>query len=361
MNTPTPLGRSHVFVPAEVRVQGPPRETSHSCPWDAEPTSAPPSEPIETGIRPAMQWSFGRLFQTAPVLPPPTPAQRAVDVAPGNEQGGDAPRNQGLQPPAASDRATQTEPSSEALPAVRALPYDDPYQDYMPVGRRPFYTYPIPVSAPARPRRRKAKQKKKSSQAPPPIQDVVPEPPAPPPKAKSAIDIISDLGGLPSVQADLMMYGHVSGYAYHIEWEIGDVSEGDSAEKAMSILQKRPDAIFPFGVDGTISEGSRVDLRAPLFPILVSAARFLDLDHNHCIVQAVSKTSFTFLTEEDHFDGAGSLITFTTFEKDGKVYLSQTGYAPNSGMIVGVGAMVGAPPSWAIQQYNLQQALEAAR
>jgi hypothetical protein len=58
----------------------------------------------------------------------------------------------------------------------------------------------------------------------------------------------------------------------------------------------------------------------------------------------------SFRTGLDHFDGANNLISFRTCEKDGRIYLEQTAWAPNSGLFNAVvGAHFAKSQSWVAQ------------
>ena len=59
-----------------------------------------------------------------------------------------------------------------------------------------------------------------------------------------------------------------------------------------------------------------------------------------------------------NFDGPGSLVTFTTYEKDREIVLQQTGYAPDCGIVGAVVNPVGARQvAWSIQAAKSQAAL----
>jgi hypothetical protein len=122
------------------------------------------------------------------------------------------------------------------------------------------------------------------------------------------------------------------------------------------LLQASPNLFFPFDVEGEISNGEVINLRNPRLwwiPFYTSYLRYHKID-NHVKVVRVTPTSFTFKTLKDHFDGDKGYITFTTFEKDGKVYLRQTGYAPGVGVLNSVVSRTGAFLTWRKQQANLE-------
>jgi hypothetical protein len=145
-------------------------------------------------------------------------------------------------------------------------------------------------------------------------------------------------------------------YYYQYEWEIGLASDRVTPESAMMLLQASPNLFFPFDVEGEISNGEVINLRNPRLwwiPFYTSYLRYHKID-NHVKVVRVTPTSFTFKTLKDHFDGDKGYITFTTFEKDGKVYLRQTGYAPGVGVLNSVVSRTGAFLTWRKQQANLE-------
>src|SRR5262249_44872761 len=75
-------------------------------------------------------------------------------------------------------------------------------------------------------------------------------------------------------------------------------------------------------------------------------------------VEHVTETQFTFRTLEGHFDQANALISFRTYEKDGRVYLEQSGFAPNAGERNAAVAPYGAKKmAWPRQAENLRREL----
>ena len=161
------------------------------------------------------------------------------------------------------------------------------------------------------------------------------------------------------------------GYAYKQSEMIGYVTDSTNAKSVMKILKDDPNHIFPFGVrnvDGTSS--ARITDKAVLD--LVGAREFglpIDLKAgpievgggNRVVVEHVTDTQFTFKTLPGHFDGADNLISFRTYEKDGRIYLEQTAWAPNAGP---VNATWSSPTAqnvvWPRQASNLQKAVQAA-
>jgi RHS repeat-associated protein len=149
------------------------------------------------------------------------------------------------------------------------------------------------------------------------------------------------------------------GYEYVTENEVGSTSQGVTPETAMAHLQFNPNAYFPFDVvpkawprtwPPSIQSGAVYDLRDVRFPFDWG---------NHVVVENVTSTSFTFRTLPDHFDGPDALITFTTYEKDGKVYLQQEAYAPLAGEIGRFIAPLGARGLiWPLQAFRLKLGVE---
>jgi hypothetical protein len=159
---------------------------------------------------------------------------------------------------------------------------------------------------------------------------------------------------------------------YRHEWDLGTMTSSVTARRAMSILQSRPDDIFPFTVKGRAGEtaillGSTYDLintTGPFNSFWTGA--------DPVTVTAVSSLSFTFTTLAGHHRGAGQTITFECFEKlamedNGHsmymhVWLAQYGtyiasFAHPFSSLFNLGANVGAAGAWALQAHNLRDAL----
>jgi hypothetical protein len=160
--------------------------------------------------------------------------------------------------------------------------------------------------------------------------------------------------------------------SYRHDWDLGAMTSTVTALKAMSILQSRPNDIFPFAVNGragetTIIKGSTYDLTNTTGPW-----DDLGTGPDPVIVTAVAPQSFTFTTLAGHHRGAGQTITFETYEKlamedDDKtmrmhVFLTQHGtyictFSHPFSTLFNFGANVGATGAWALQAHNLREAL----
>ncbi|MGH8080985.1 MAG: hypothetical protein ACREP7_10445 [Lysobacter sp.] len=152
---------------------------------------------------------------------------------------------------------------------------------------------------------------------------------------------------------------------YRHEWEVGDVSGSVTALSAMSILQSRPNDIFPFTVSG---RGGVSSIRIGVtYDLIDTVGAFNNWGTGPDPVRVITATPllFTFLTLSGHHRGAGQTISFETFERGGKVILCQYGtYTwairhPFSSLF-NVGANVGASGAWALQAHNLRVALGTA-
>jgi hypothetical protein len=119
----------------------------------------------------------------------------------------------------------------------------------------------------------------------------------------------------------------------------------------MSIIKETPNVIFPFAVVSLSGEngiilGGRYDLRGARHP----------WDKNNPVqVTESTATSFTFLTGPGHFRGQGHTITFKTFERDGTLYLQQSG-TQSFGPIQMLNT-IGAKAAWEVQAHNLRVSL----
>ncbi len=150
----------------------------------------------------------------------------------------------------------------------------------------------------------------------------------------------------------------VSGYAYVTENLVGRHSDNVNALIAMERFQVDPHTIFPFSVvpldpSKPFDAGSYYDLQHARFPGDVG---------NFVRVTQMDPTSFTFTTLEGHFDGPGATIKFETIDRDGKVFLRQTAFAPNVNFLVAGAAQFGAVKwVWPLQAENLAEALTTYR
>jgi hypothetical protein len=162
---------------------------------------------------------------------------------------------------------------------------------------------------------------------------------------------------------------------YRHDWDLGTMTATVTAFKAMSILQARPNDIFPFTVRGrggetTIVLGSTYDLLNTTGPF-----NSFWTGSDPVTVTAMTTLSFTFTTLAGHHRGAGQTITFETYDKladenDGltqrmHVFLSQHGtyissFAHPFSSLFNLGANAGAAGAWALQAHNLREALGTA-
>jgi hypothetical protein len=150
--------------------------------------------------------------------------------------------------------------------------------------------------------------------------------------------------------------GVATGYAYQTAHVIGNAGGVVTAENAMRILQTVPNKIFPFAIvlehaghgAATISDGALLDLQNVRFP--GDTGNLVTVEHT-------TPTQFTFKTLPGHFDGAGALISFRTYEIDGKVYLEQTAWAPHAGFNTNMAPHGATTWTWPHQAQNLHDQL----
>ncbi|MFD9793909.1 RHS repeat-associated core domain-containing protein [Streptomyces sp. NPDC059070] len=120
-------------------------------------------------------------------------------------------------------------------------------------------------------------------------------------------------------------------HAYtHVE-EVGS-SKWGSPEKLMSTFQQSPQTFFPFPVEGCSSFTEGAVCR--LFPGKDTPGGVgMILGGNGLVRVHVDKTSTSFtVISENYFDDPGSVITFTTSEKNGKLYMTQRGVSEGSNL-----------------------------
>ena len=152
---------------------------------------------------------------------------------------------------------------------------------------------------------------------------------------------------------------------YRHDWEIGPVSATVTALRAMSILQARPNHIFPFTVSGHggityIRLGTTYDLINTVGPVGT-----MGTGPDPVEVTAVSTLAFTFTTLAGHHRGPGQTISFECYETGGKVMLAQYGtyvstWSHPLTSAFNLGANAGASGAWALQAHNLRLALGIA-
>jgi hypothetical protein len=148
-------------------------------------------------------------------------------------------------------------------------------------------------------------------------------------------------------------------YHYVKSHEIGPATTERTASAVMGMLQSQPNAFFPFHIKGSesIQLGSVYELQNVRVPNLTGQAPGADL-RNYVVVSEVGPTTFSFATLPGHFDGAHGVITFTTYERDGFIYLQQNGDAPEASWFNSLAVPVGVWLPWRIQAENLATAAQ---
>ncbi|MFG2145383.1 ricin-type beta-trefoil lectin domain protein [Streptomyces sp. NPDC048696] len=122
-------------------------------------------------------------------------------------------------------------------------------------------------------------------------------------------------------------------HAYTHTEEVGSTKWG-SAEKLMSTFQQSPQTFFPFPVEGCSSFTEGAVCR--LFPGKDTPGGVgMILGGNGLVRVHVDKTSTSFtVISANYFDDPGSVITFTTSEKNGKLYMTQRGVSEGSNPLI---------------------------
>jgi RHS repeat-associated protein len=142
------------------------------------------------------------------------------------------------------------------------------------------------------------------------------------------------------------------GYSYTND-QVVTATKPVTPKQAMSLVQRKPDLIFPFDVapkdggDGTLRLGGKYNLN--------NVRPLPGPGHDGVMVIELTDTSFTFLTDATHFDGAGGVIRFSTFKRNRKTIWRQQGVAPDAGAFNSVTAPWGAQLfSWKTQVENIE-------
>jgi len=136
-------------------------------------------------------------------------------------------------------------------------------------------------------------------------------------------------------------------YDYQDTEQIGTVKATGGAWAVMAYMQSHMSQVFPFstGSCSQVQLGATCDLTP--FPFL----------HDPVTVSEVGCSDFTFTTTSASGLGGGNTINFSTYEKDGFVYLQQTAHAPNASWWENIVAPTIASETWQEQARNLRQQL----
>ena len=152
---------------------------------------------------------------------------------------------------------------------------------------------------------------------------------------------------------------------YRHDWDIGPLSSTVTALAAMTILQTRPNDIFPFTVSG---RGGATSIRIGIIYDLIDTVGPLNnmgTGSDPVTVIALTPLAFTFLTHAEHHRGAGQKISFECYEAGGIAKLAQYGtyvstWSHPFTSAFNLAANVGASGAWALQAHNLRLALGIA-
>ncbi|GAA1062363.1 RHS repeat-associated core domain-containing protein [Agromyces bracchium] len=135
-------------------------------------------------------------------------------------------------------------------------------------------------------------------------------------------------------------------YAYRYEFAVAS-SRRASAKSVMNVFKANPGRIFPFKVSGceTFTNRSSCTLVKATGTGVADTAR---------VWVTTTDTSVTFtVTSNGYFDPPGSQITFSTFERDGLVYLQQETATTQSHLLVTAFVDLGSYITWTNQATNL--------
>jgi RHS repeat-associated protein len=159
-------------------------------------------------------------------------------------------------------------------------------------------------------------------------------------------------------------YGYVHGnplnlvdptglYDYQYDFWLGSIKELGGEYTAMWYLQRHFGSLFPFDTGGCASVvlNEECDLHPvpaqPFYPGHDSWIRIID----------VQPLSFTFCSEPGHVAGPNGTITFSTYRKNGDVWLRIVAHAPDANGAQNFIDPKGAWWNWMWLAVNLRQAL----
>jgi RHS repeat-associated protein len=107
-------------------------------------------------------------------------------------------------------------------------------------------------------------------------------------------------------------------YAYKYTFDVGASYGEGSAENLMTLMQGAPQVVFPFIITGgPIVNGARLCTRP-------TAVRCDPVE-----AFGITGTSWSFRTQRGHIEGAGSVITFSLTERDGRLIFTVSGRGPD--------------------------------
>jgi hypothetical protein len=133
-------------------------------------------------------------------------------------------------------------------------------------------------------------------------------------------------------------------YDYQYSEQIGTVQATGGAGNVMAYMQSRCTC-----EQSPVENGNTCGANCDLSPF-----PFLD---DPVTVSEADCTDFTFTTTAASGLGGGNTINFSTYEKDGYVYLQQTAHAPNASWWENMIAPIIAAETWQEQARNLRQQL----
>lgn len=138
-------------------------------------------------------------------------------------------------------------------------------------------------------------------------------------------------------------------YDYQYDQYVGTVGETGGATATMTYLKANLVKTFPFSTGNceSVQEGATCVLQPLPFDAVPSKVTITD----------VQSQSFSFTSGAGHVAGPGGTITFSTYEKDGAVYLREVAHAPNASWWENIVDPPGAHWNWDHLASNLRQGL----
>jgi len=153
----------------------------------------------------------------------------------------------------------------------------------------------------------------------------------------------------------------IDDYDYQYDWLIGPVSTYGSPGEAMQVFKTNPTKIFPFDVTGCKSfyTGATCRLNDALgFGFFGPAVQ-----SSGVVKVSTTNTTVTFtVAENGYFDSVGSTIAFSTYARDGNLYLRQTAVTLKSNLASRVGVALGfAGGTWSKQASKFRKVLRGRK
>lgn len=133
-------------------------------------------------------------------------------------------------------------------------------------------------------------------------------------------------------------------YDYTYSWDLGSAQQLGSPQQVFGYFAGHINRVFPFSTGGC----SAVHLGT----VCTFHPAGVTNDRLHVTAMSSCSLSLTVLNWPAG-DPAGSVITFSTYERDGQIYLSQHGYSPQASWYLNIVAPQIAHYDWSLQAHNL--------